>query len=288
MRLSVIIPTFNSEAVIGRALSAVFSGQRVPDEVIVVDGLSSDDTFGKTRPFPVKWVANPKVHAAAARNLGIENSTGEVIAFTDSDCVPRSDWLERIEEHFANYPEIAGVGGRMLALPPANEVEAFSSHVFLNEILRYPSIPHRVSDRALVGAFITANCAYRKAVLSEAGGFREEFGNNAEDIDLYWRLIGRVALYYDPEVVVYHSFPATRAALVRKYFQHGIASSKLTHYHLSGPRVDLQLYRKLIANLWYLLDLRDQHDWATLYCLQLSAHLLGKVRGSIMMRTLNF
>lgn len=287
MYISVIIPTFNSAAVIGRALAALFSGHRMPDEVIVVDGYSSDGTLERARSYPVRVVMNPKVHAAAARNLGIESSNGEVIAFTDSDCVPQPDWLERIESHFCNCPEIAGVGGRMLALPPVNDVEAFSGYVFLNEIMRFPTVPQQVSGRQLVGAFITANCAYRKAVLLEAGGFRDEFGNNAEDIDLYWRLVGREHLYYDPEVLVYHSFPTTRWDLARKYFQHGIASSKLTRYHLGGPRVDWLIYRKLIANLWRLIKPCDEHKWATLYCIQLSAHILGKVYGSLLMRTVN-
>jgi len=287
MRISVIIPTFNSAPVIGRALESVFSGHRVPEEVIVVDGWSSDGTLEQVRSYPVIVVMNPKVHAAAARNLGIENSSGEVIAFTDSDCVPQPDWLERIESHFRNRTEIAGVGGRMLALPPVNEVEAFSGHVFLNDILHYPAVPQQVSNRGLVGAFITANCAYRKAVLLAAGGFRDEFGNNAEDIDLYWRLVGREHLYYDPEVIVYHSFPTTRRALARKYFQHGIASSKLTRYHLGGPRVDWLLYRKLIRNLWHLVTPGSEHKWATFYCIQLSAHILGKVYGSLLMRIVN-
>jgi glycosyltransferase involved in cell wall biosynthesis len=286
MRISVVIPTYNSSPVIERVLTAIFSGSRLPDEVIVVDGYSKDGTIQKALSFPVSAVMNPKVHAAAARNLGIENSHGDVIAFTDSDCVPRQDWLERIECHFNGQPDIAGLGGRMLALPPRNDIEAFSGQVFLNEIMCFPPVPQFIRSRRLIGAFITANCAYRKDILL-SGGFRDEFGNHAEDIDLFWRLLGKVKLFYDPDLIVHHSFPSTRRSLARKYFQHGIASSKLTRYHLGGPRVDKMLHRKLVRSIGQVLSFKKTNRWAGLYCIQLSSHILGKVYGSVLMRTVN-
>jgi len=287
MYITVIIPTLNSATVIGRALEALYTSDRQPDEVIVVDGYSHDGTVEKAQQFPVQIYFNPKVHAAAARNIGIQQAQGEIIAFTDSDCVPQADWLARIEAHFTSDNELAGVGGRMLPLPPTNEIEAFSGHVFLNEIMRYPCTAGEITERALAGAFITANCAYRRETLLLVGGFRDEFGNNAEDIDLFWRLVGRERLYYDPEIIVYHSFPTTRQALARKYFQHGIASSKLTRYHLGSPRIDRLLYRKLAANLLRLLIPGSDRKWANLYCIQLSAHILGKAYGSLRMRVIN-
>jgi len=287
MRITVIIPTLNSEKVISRVLEALYTGDRQPDEAIVVDGCSHDKTIEKTRQFPVTVYFNPKIHAAAARNIGIQYAQGEIIAFTDSDCVPQADWLARIETHFVRDNELSGVGGRMLPLPPTNEIEAFSGHVFLNEIMRFPDTGIEIVNRSLAGAFITANCAYQKETLLHIGGFRDEFGNNAEDIDLFWRLIGRERLYYDPEIVVYHSFPTTRLALARKYFQHGIASSKLTRYHLGSPRIDWLLYRKLVANLLRLLIPGSDQKWADLYCVQLSAHVLGKAYGSVLMRVIN-
>ena len=216
MRITVVIPTLNSEPTIGRALEAIYGGDRLPDEVIIVDGCSRDKTIKIAQNFPVRVYPNPLVHAAAARNIGIQEAHSEVIAFTDSDCVPQADWLARIVMNFDRDDGLAGVGGRMLPLPPVNEIEEFSGHVFLNEILRYPSTGGEIVGRALAGAFITANCAYRRESLLRIGGFRDEFGNNAEDIDLYWRLVGREHLYYDPEVIVYHSFPTTRWALARK------------------------------------------------------------------------
>jgi glycosyltransferase involved in cell wall biosynthesis len=289
MKYSVVIPTLNSEAVMGRALKAILAGRQLPDEILVVDGCSTDKTVEIASSFPVRICSNPKVHAAAARNVGIEQAVGDVIVFTDSDCVPQPDWLERIANHFETRPEIAGVGGRMLALPPVNDIEAFSGHVFLDEILRYPLHPVEVTDRRLAGAFITANCAYRKIVLEEQNGFRDEFGNNAEDIDLYWRLVANSAhLYYDPGVIVYHSFPKTVKHLMKKYFQHGIASSKLTRFHLGSPQVDWTLHRKLLISMLRAIVPNQSDRTARLYCCQLGAHIAGKAYGSFVLGIVNF
>lgn len=177
----------------------------------------------------------------------------------------------------------------MLALPPVNDIEAFSGHVFLDEILCYPPHPVEVTNRSLAGAFITANCAYRKTALEAENGFRDEFANNAEDIDLYWRLVAHGAhLYYDPEVIVHHSFPKTVKHLMKKYFQHGIASSKLTRYHLDSPQVDWTLHRRLLGSMLRAI-LPNQNDRrARLYCYQLGSHIAGKVYGSFMLGIVNF
>lgn len=287
MRTSVIIPTYNSEAVIGRALVALYSGDKTPDEVIIADGCSHDRTVELASAFPVRVFPNPKVHAAAARNVGIAQATGDVIAFTDSDCVPQPDWLALIARRFSVRPELVGLGGRMLALPPSNDIEEFSGHVFLNEIMRYPTAPSEMTRRTLAGAFITANCAYRRSVLEEVGGFRDEFGNNAEDIDLYWRLVGRAPLYYDPEVIVYHSFPNTRAKLARKYYQYGLASSKLNYFHFRKSQIDWSLYRKLGASIWQTVVSNGSRRQASLQVTQLSSHIAGKLYGSIALGVLN-
>jgi glycosyltransferase involved in cell wall biosynthesis len=285
VKVSVVIPTLNSEKVIKRVLDAIFQGTCKPHEVIVVDGGSHDQTVAFSRDFPVRTYHNPKIHAAAARNIGIQQASGAVIAFTDSDCVPQKNWLALIDSHFSADSELIGVGGRMLSLPPVNKVETFSSHVFLNDIMNFPLESRHIKKRALAGAFITANCAYRREVLLKVGGFRDVFGNNAEDIDLFWRLIGLGLLFYDPDIVVYHSFPDNWKSLSKKYFQHGIASSKLARYHLGTPSVDWSLYRKLARNL-IRIPVRKE-EWAFLYCLQICTHILGKIYGSLMVHRIN-
>jgi GT2 family glycosyltransferase len=142
----------------------------------------------------------------------------------------------------------------------------------------------------LVGAFITANCAYRKDALLHIGGFDEFFRNNGEDIDLFWRMLQRYGgrLVYDPSVIVRHSFPSSYSGLARKYVQYGIASSKLNRCRMTSPSIDCLIYRKLFGHLANLLRPgRSSGKTDLLYVIQLSSHIIGKVYGSLLARTVN-
>lgn len=289
--VTVIIPTHNSERFILRVLLATYEEDScLPSQVIVVDGGSKDSTVRKAREYPVEIFSNPKTHAAAARNIGIKFAREDIIAFIDSDCVPDKNWLENIFEHFKNDPELVGVGGRMLPLEPKNDVEAFSANVFLNEIMKFPRQTFKPFKKFLPGSFITANCAYRRKALIEVGGFNEFFKNNGEDIDLFWRMIDKFPsrLLYDPSIIVYHSFPDTYMKLLKKYFQYGIASSKLAKFHLKTPCVDLFIYKKLLKHFMKILTpLNSNRKRDFFYMVQLTSHILGKIYGSFIVKRLN-
>jgi len=287
---TVVIPTYNSEKFISRVLHVIYEGTYLPRQVIVVDGNSKDSTIKKARQYFVEVFFNPKLSADTARNIGIKFSKGSIIAFTDSDCVPDKNWLENIFKHFNNNPELIGVGGKMLPLKPKNYIEAFSANIFLDEIMKFPDQAFKPCKKFLPGSFITANCAYRKKALIEVGGFNEFFKNNGEDIDLFWRMIDKFSgrLLYDPSIIVYHSFPDTYIKMVKKYFQYGIASSKLAKFHLKTPCIDLSLYRKLLRHFTKFINpLNAYRKLDFLHLLQLTFHLLGKVYGSFMVKRLN-
>jgi glycosyltransferase involved in cell wall biosynthesis len=289
--ITVIIPTLNSERFISRALHAIYVvGTLRPREVIIVDGGSKDSTIKKAREYPVAVFSAPKTSAATARNIGIKHSKGDIIAFTDADCVPHKNWLKNIFECFKNDPDLVGVGGKVLPLKPKNDIETFSAKVFLDEIMKFPNQAYKPCRKILPGSFITANCAYRRRALLEIGGFNEFFKNNGEDVDLFWRMIDRYPgrLLYDPSIIVYHSFPDTLLKLVRKYFQYGIASSKLAKFHLKTPTIDFFIYRKLFKSfIKSLIPSNMARKNTFLYVVQLTSHILGKVYGSFMVRKLN-
>ena len=105
---------------------------------------------------------------AAARNLGWRMADGEIIAFTDDDCIPEPDWLANGVSAFVEG--VAGVSGRTVVPMPANPTDNELNTTHLQR-----------SD------FITANCFYRREVLEEVGGFDERFTTAwREDSDLYF------------------------------------------------------------------------------------------------------
>lgn len=287
MSISVVIPARNSANSIGDTIEAVLAGNRQPDELIVIDGESDDETASIASRLGAHIVTNPKRHVAAARQLGVECSTSPIIAFTDSDCIPDPDWLRLIALHFDADPELVGVGGQVILPQPITRVQAYSATVF-QAIMNFPTEPVLVTSKGMRGSFPGANCAFRKEVVLAAGGFLDFFSNHAEEVDLLWRLVARQSrLLFDPAIVVIHlGYPDTYNRMMRTNFNYGIASTKLAKRHI-GHQIDGQLYGVLARSLMCTINPACRDEWAGMRTLQIGAFLLGKLYASIRYRTVN-
>ena len=117
LSVGVIIPTRNRADMLHNTLEALTRQTRAPDEVIVVDNGSTDNTRQVIERFedllPVRYFYEPVPGAGQARNTGIRHANSEVLAFTDDDCIPDSDWLHFIELSFLRDPAIGMVAGKV-------------------------------------------------------------------------------------------------------------------------------------------------------------------------------
>ncbi|MBC8228413.1 glycosyltransferase family 2 protein, partial [bacterium] len=111
--VSVVIPAYNAEKEIPSCLDSLLN-QTFPKEqceIIVVNDGSTDGTEKIVRKYDgVKIITQANQGPAAARNNGVSESKGDIIVFTDSDCVPEEDWLEEMLKPF-NDTEVVGVQG---------------------------------------------------------------------------------------------------------------------------------------------------------------------------------
>jgi len=148
---------------------------------------------GKTQVGPVdlpeiRYIAAP-VHKGpgAARNLGWQAASGEVVAFTDDDCIPWPNWIRMGVEQMVDG--VAGVSGQVLVPIPIIPTDYEQDATGLER-----------SD------FVTANCFYRKDVLAKVGGFDERFTMAwREDSDLLFTLMDReFDLRHAPTAIVVH------------------------------------------------------------------------------------
>jgi len=116
LRVSVIVPVFKDAARLGRCLDAL-ANQTYPRahyEVIVVDNGSADDVASVVRRCPqANLYHESRPGSYAARNKGISHAKGEILAFTDADCIPSRNWLETGVAALLATPGCGLVGGRV-------------------------------------------------------------------------------------------------------------------------------------------------------------------------------
>jgi len=207
---SVIIPVLNEERTIRECLVSLLGMDYPPErrEIIVVDNGSTDRTANIVKSFPVRYLREERRGASYARNRGIEASKGEILAFTDADCMVTTGWLRELVQGFEDE-EIGGVEGETVAYPPDTPLERYIAR---------RSYSHRARRRSpLYPYVIMTNVAFRREVFNRIGLFDTRFPSaGGEDVDLTWRFLQEtdLTLRYNPSAVVFHRHRSN----VREFF----------------------------------------------------------------------
>lgn len=260
MKFSIIIPAYNRTGTLRQTLTAATDQDFSQYEVIVVDDGSSDGTPEMVEhEFPsVQLLRQPNRGPAAARNRGIEAATGDIIAFTDDDCLPPNDWLARLADGYARYPQVAGVGGGLKAPP-----DILASNVYAQYERYVAQQVYHVGEAEVVAGFDcpaggTANMSYRKSVLVDVEGFDTQFPVAAsEDADLKLRICqrGHTLLYIPVRVI--HLQDYTWERFRRQCYVRGIGRNYFEQLHGAGypgrAKIALRVVRRLLAfpfDLW--------------------------------------
>lgn len=202
MKSAVVVPTYDRPDALKACLTALMRLDPAPDSIVVVDdggkwfAASVCADFGDR----VTCIRQANVGPAAARNAGVRQVQAEVVALTDDDCLPRSDWLGRL---LAAHAGVAGrmVGGRVENALADNIYSAASQS--LCDYLYAAS----VGEGREAGFFTTNNLAFDRAFFERIGGFDESFPRAAaedRDLGLRWRAAGG-QLLYTPEAVIDHA-----------------------------------------------------------------------------------
>lgn len=198
--LSVIIPNRNGVATIGKCLAAALASRHDNFEVIVVDDGSEDDSVEVIKGFPCRLIRLPRHGGAAkARNTGARHSRGDVLFFTDADCLLQPDSLAIARETLARAGPNAVAGGTYTPLPHDRRFFSIFQSVFIHYCeTRNPQRPDYLATHAL---------AIPAQVFRQSGGFREEFLPILEDVEFSHRLrrMG-YSLVMNPALQVQHIF----------------------------------------------------------------------------------
>jgi cellulose synthase/poly-beta-1,6-N-acetylglucosamine synthase-like glycosyltransferase len=213
---SVVVPAMNAGDTIGECLESLLvqTTPREQYEVIVVDDGSSDETRDVAVRYQVSIMAQPHDGPAAARNRGAAAAKGEIVLFTDADCVPETDWIIEMLRPFED-PQVSGVKGAYRT----QQVAVLPRFVQYEYEERY----QRMAKLRWIDFIDTYSAGYRREVFLATGGFDTRYPDaSVEDQELSFRLAEHGhKLVFNPRAIVYHQHPETLKAYFGRKFSIG-------------------------------------------------------------------
>ena len=263
VQISVIIPTYNRSTLTVQALESVLGQNRLPEEVIIVDDGSTDDTAMALQPYRqrVRYVTHAHAGVSASRNAGIRVAQGEWLAFLDSDDLWRSDKLQRQCE------ELQRSAGSVVCY--TDEEWRRDGH-WLNQSKHHRKMSGWIYQYCLQLCIISpSSVLLHRRVFDQVGLFDEELPA-CEDYDLWLRVSLHFPVLFIPErLIVKRAGPWPQLSVQHSLDRYRIMA--LTHV-LQKEQLSAQERQQTIAVLQekcriYSLGCRkhDRHqdaDWA--------------------------
>jgi glycosyltransferase involved in cell wall biosynthesis len=217
--ISVIIPMFNAEKNILPLLESLDRQIRQDFEVIVVDDGSTDksrdlvDTCLTRFRYPLTLISQPNAGPAKARNIGVENTKGDLIIFLDSDCITPSDWISEMV-----LPLTGDIAGCNCGYKTKND-ESLVARYIGYEIARR----HERLDKNNIDTVGSYSASFIKDIFLKAGGFNTEYRTaSGEDFDLSFNIhkLGYRLVFTD-KTFVFHFHPDTLRKFLKQQFFRG-------------------------------------------------------------------
>jgi glycosyltransferase involved in cell wall biosynthesis len=229
--VSVIVCSYNGAKTLAACLDSLGKLNYPDYEVILVDDGSTDDTAYIASQFPKVHYLHQTNHGLSyARNAGAAAARGEIVVYTDSDCMADVDWLYYLIGTLTSG-DYAGVGGPNITPPAENWVQAC--------VAAAPGGPSHVLLTDTVAEHIPGcNMAFYKWAFDNVGGFDAEYRKAGDDVDFCWRLqqSGGV-IAFSPSAMVWHHRRFTLRTFFKQQDGYGEAESLLRFKHLTffGP-----------------------------------------------------
>jgi glycosyltransferase involved in cell wall biosynthesis len=243
LSISVIVCAHNEAEYLGACLHSLLAQTRLPDEVLVVNNASTDETRTVARQVPrVRVVDESRKGLVIARETGRREAVGNLLVYLDADCRAPLTWLERVERRFVRDPEVVAISGpyryydwdwRGRLLIGAYDVTlAPATQLLVKHVLRIGTI------------FYGGNFAVRAEALQRIGGFDTSIDFHGEDTNVGRRLfrIGKVALCR--ECHLYTSarrFVAMGKGTVFRLYVRNFTSELLRHRPRDTSHIDVRL-----------------------------------------------
>jgi len=224
-RVSVVVCSYNAERTMEACLASLETLDYPDYEVIVVNDGSTDRTLEIAERFPYcRIISQPNKGLSVARNVGAEAATGEIVAYTDSDCVADPDWLTYLVGKM-EASNLAACGGPNFPPPEDSLVPA--------AVAVSPGGPTHVLISDEVAEHIAGcNMAFRRDALLALGGFDPVYRAAGDDVDICWRFqdAGHT-IGFSPAAIVWHFRRNTVKAYIGQQKGYGKAEALVYAKH---------------------------------------------------------
>lgn len=212
--VSVVVPVKNQEKTIGKSIDSLLNLDYSKYEIIIVDNNSIDNSPNIIQEYKnkkIKLLLEQKPGAYNARNKGIQTAKGEIIAFTDGDCIVDKNWLKFLVQPFKDK-RIGGVGGKIKAYKPKTKFELYCNK------FHHSNEKHIKNKKPFI---LTSNASYRKRILKKIGLFDGSL-HSGGDVDVSWKTTNLgYKLHFEPKAIVSHIYEETLPDMFRKSFWRG-------------------------------------------------------------------
>jgi len=197
VKIAVVVTMLKEARSIGALMEALRSQELCPEEVILVDGGSTDGSLEAARVAGeglsgLKLLEAPGSNISQGRNHGIRISDSPLIAVTDAGCIPARDWLQRLAAVFEEDPQVGVVSGSVVPRP-ANHLEECIGRCSL-------AFKMKVGDAAFLPT--ARSMAFRRSVWEMSGGFPEQLDFGEDAAFLVKALRSGVTVRFEPLAVV--------------------------------------------------------------------------------------
>ncbi|MEM6601525.1 MAG: glycosyltransferase [Verrucomicrobiota bacterium] len=225
--VSIVVCSYNGADTLKECLQALQQQNYPRYEIIVVNDGSTDHTREILQDFAdIRIIHQENAGLSVARNRGIEESHGGVVAFTDSDCMPDADWLYYLIQTL-QQENTAAVGGPNISPPATQWVQA--------AVAAAPGSPsHVLFDDYRAEHVPGCNMAFRKDALQQLGGFNPVYRKAGDDVDVCWKLLDLgYEIAFSPSAVVWHHRRFTVSTYFSQQSGYGEAEALLRFQHTS-------------------------------------------------------
>jgi glycosyltransferase involved in cell wall biosynthesis len=227
MRIAITVGVYNEEKYIGQLLEQLIKQTRPPDEIVIVDDGSRDNTaeiiknYVQKNPL-IKYIYQKNAGPAAARNNAWKNANADICVFTDGDCVPKTNWVEKLLKPFDDESVGASAG----------TYETVNAQSILARFIGHEIAWKYKNVSGCIDAHGTYNLAVRKKVLEEVGGLCEDYPvPSGEDFDMTYKISSKHKIIFVPQAIVGHYHPEKFWAYMKNQTRRGFDRVKLYKDH---------------------------------------------------------